>query len=62
MVTVVNIAFLAVVDMVAAGAGAGATTIRITIGGTVSTTLIVIGCGTRTINNGYGIVNDNDEE
>jgi len=47
-------------DMVAAGTGA--TTIRITIGGTVSTTRIVIGCGTRTINNGYGIVNGNDEE
>ncbi len=60
MVTVVNIAILAVVNMVVAGAGA--TTIRINIGGTASTTLTVIGCGTRTINNGYGIVNGNDEE
>jgi hypothetical protein len=59
-VTVVNIEILAVVNMVVAGAGA--TTIRITIGGTASTTLTVIGCWTSTINNGYGIVNGNDEE
>jgi len=37
--------------------GAGATTIHITIGGMASTILTVIGCGTHTLNNGYGTAN-----
>jgi hypothetical protein len=53
MVNVVDIAILAVVNMVEAGA----TTIRITIGGMDSTTLTVTGYGTHIINNGYGPAN-----
>jgi len=47
---------------VVAMAAAGVTTIRITIGGMASTTRTVTGCGTLTINNGYGIINGNDDK